>query len=96
MDAAARMVVELAQGSGLPEVVNVVHPRPARWTELFTAMQAELGTAIPFVPFKEWVQQLEIVAEGASQEDLDTIVKQQLRIISCTMLIIISAWNQAT
>lgn len=74
MDAVARAVVDVVLGREAPELINVVHPRPAKWSDVFGAMQAELGVTLPFVPFDEWVKRLEAVADNASASDLEKIV----------------------
>ncbi|TFY54704.1 hypothetical protein EVJ58_g8699 [Rhodofomes roseus] len=73
MDVVARTVVDVVLGPESPELINVVHPHPVKWIVVFEAIQDELGVALSFISFHEWVNQLEAVPDTTTPSDLGRI-----------------------
>ena len=78
MDAVANAVVDLVVGQKVPELINVAHPRPVKWGDVFGAMQTELDVTLPYIRTDAWVKKLEVVADNATASDLDRIVGESL------------------
>ena len=74
MDAVANAVVDLVVGRKVPELINVAHPRPVKWSDVFGAMQTELGVALPYISIDAWVKRLEVIADNVSASDLERVV----------------------
>ncbi|KAF9814140.1 hypothetical protein IEO21_05278 [Rhodonia placenta] len=72
MDTVANTALDVLFGPNSPELVNVVHPEPVTWREVANVISAELGD-LPFTPLADWVKRLEVAAEGATSQDLQTI-----------------------
>ncbi|KAG6878054.1 putative NRPS-like protein biosynthetic cluster [Termitomyces sp. T159_Od127] len=56
----------------LPEAINLVHPRPAKWDMVIDALKAVLdqgGSSLRIVSFQEWFSLLEKHAKNASDVD---------------------------
>ncbi|KAH8078746.1 hypothetical protein BXZ70DRAFT_658621 [Cristinia sonorae] len=61
MDITALTLVDILLGSSsLPDVFNLVHPRPVPWREIM------------FVPLREWVEKVEVAGARAAQKDVAT------------------------
>jgi hypothetical protein len=58
----------------LPDLVNVVHPRPTTWDIIYRGIREELGNNLPLIPLKEWLAKLEARLADATPEDLAAIV----------------------
>lgn len=58
----------------LPNVVNVVHPHPVSWNDVFTAVKGALGNRLPLVPYADWLEKLEARATDATARDLNEVV----------------------
>lgn len=72
MDAVARAVVDITLNTKpLPELLNLVHPRPVPWRQIMDAINDELDLHLPLVPFADWVSR---VKARASEPSLDKIV----------------------
>ncbi|KAF7798250.1 hypothetical protein EIP86_009467 [Pleurotus ostreatoroseus] len=61
----------------LPQVVNVVHPRPVPWNEVVKSLVKCLRV-LPVIPLSEWVGQLEGFNQGATTEDIAGVVSSFL------------------
>ena len=85
MDAVANAVIDLVVGREVPELINVAHPRPVKWGDVFGAMQAELGATLPYIPTDAWVKRLEAIADNVSASDLERIVGAYLSSYSRTL-----------
>lgn len=84
MDTVAGAVLNLVLSrESPPDVLNVVHPRPARWTEVFGTINDALGAQLPFVPYAQWLAKLEALATNADNGQLEAVV----RIIIAVMVI---------
>ncbi|EPQ57831.1 acetyl-CoA synthetase-like protein [Gloeophyllum trabeum ATCC 11539] len=63
MQAVARTVLDVGLAAGEPPLaVNVVHPRPVKWTDIMVAIRKALGhssESLALVSFSEWVSRLE-------------------------------------
>lgn len=64
----------LTSPEALPQVINVVHPRPTTWHEVLVGISEELGGHLPFVSLEEWVARLETLPAEVSNEELQRIV----------------------
>jgi hypothetical protein len=52
--------------------INLIHPRPSAWSELFSHFSSELG--VPLVPYPEWKHRLsEAASAGVSAEDVPAV-----------------------
>lgn len=67
--------VDLMFASGqLPQLINVLHPRPVPWKHVVNPLCESLNVSLPVIPLPEWVNQLERLSENAQAHDIDTIV----------------------
>jgi thioester reductase-like protein len=65
-----------------PLALNVVHPRPAKWTSIVSAIRdavkettkAASEADLPLIPFSQWYAQLEAAAQTASEKTLQDVV----------------------
>ena len=65
-----------------PLALNVVHPRPAKWTSIMSAIREAVKEVIkvagdaylPLVPFSQWFGQLEDAAQTANEMTLQNMV----------------------
>lgn len=88
MDTVANTALDVLFGPNSPELVNVVHPEPVTWREVANVISAELGD-LPFTPLADWVKRLEVAAEGATSQDLQTIVSTcRAKIFEAVVLIL--------
>ncbi|KAJ3555784.1 hypothetical protein NM688_g2384 [Phlebia brevispora] len=79
MDAVANIVLDLIVSEEKPApLLNVVHPRPVPWNEVYSAVNDALDTRLPFVPYHVWISKLEALSVTATPEDLDHIPGLQL------------------
>lgn len=62
----------------LPQVVNVVHPRPTSWTVITSGIREELGGNLPVVSLQEWVAKLDAFPTEVTKEDLQRIVRENI------------------
>ena len=76
MDAVATIVTDLvATRQHLPKLLNVVHPHPVPWRQVFHFINTSLGQQpFPVVPYDEWMQSVEAVAAQSNPQDLERIV----------------------
>lgn len=89
VDVASHTVVDLVLSSkSLPEVINLVHPRPIPWTVVFSSINNALGSHLLAVPFAEWLAKLEERAADATAHDSDDIVGL-LNIVYLAILVLI-------
>ncbi|KAL0578153.1 hypothetical protein V5O48_003858 [Marasmius crinis-equi] len=75
LETAAKVVVELLDSppsSGTPQVFHLVHPKPIPWTVLAQAFSRALNA--PLVPYSEWLQSLEKLAENPGGINLNAFV----------------------
>lgn len=79
MDAVADLTLDLMFASSNPShVVNVVHPKPITWRDIFSAINIAAGSNLPFVPIDEWLGKLEALASDlGSQEHLEKVVSRE-------------------
>ena len=75
MDAVAGTLVDVALSTAPPPLVNVVHPRPVPWGDIFGSVNKELALGLPTVPFAEWFKLLEERAAGAGAPELEKVVR---------------------
>lgn len=75
MDAVAGAIIDLLQSEEPPAgMINVVHPRPISWRETFEAVNKALSLDLPFIPFEDWVAQVESKSVNASPQTLESVV----------------------
>ncbi|EJD45598.1 acetyl-CoA synthetase-like protein [Auricularia subglabra TFB-10046 SS5] len=55
LDEAAAVLLEMTDSQA--PVLHLVHPRPVRWTSLFTTFSQQTG--VPLVPYPEWLARIE-------------------------------------
>ncbi|KAF9000302.1 hypothetical protein BDQ17DRAFT_1427302 [Cyathus striatus] len=78
MDVVAQCILDLAFSfETLPVAVNLVHPRPLLWTDMFSYIRQDLidilhikQNALAFVPFHDWVSRLEERSNNISEDNL--------------------------
>jgi hypothetical protein len=83
MDAVARAILDVGLGKKpAPTALNLVHPRPIAWTSMISSIREALVaqnnldvTALPLIPFGEWVARLDGKSKNANGEDLAKIVR---------------------
>jgi len=75
MDAVSNCIVELIfQNQRLPPALNVVHPRPTGWNEMFKLIDdalvlQKIHAPLTFISFQKWFNILEVHAKAANQEN---------------------------
>lgn len=76
MDAVATAVTEMVLSTEyLPPLVNVSHPRPVTWHEVFTNINSSFkDTPLQIVPLDDWLQRLQAVSDEDASVDLQRIV----------------------
>lgn len=76
-DAVAQAVADFVlTPTALPEVVNVVHPRPVPWDDVIQGVNHALAKELPVVPFGEWLKAVEKVEVEGRAEDLGRVVSR--------------------
>lgn len=92
IEAVARAAVDISLSVNAPTLVNIVHPHPTPARHVFGAIKEALESdvSLSVVPIQEWVDKLEVIAQGASESELSTIVSwrediQQALLLICTM-----------
>lgn len=77
MDVVASTVNDLIHSTdNTAQLLNVVHPRPTSWNDIFTSVNTELATQLPFVPYAQWLDKLSALASDASIEQMKEVVSQ--------------------
>jgi hypothetical protein len=76
MDAVATAITEMVLSKEqLSPVVNVSHPNPVAWTEIFTHINTSFGgPPLRIVPFDQWLNAVEVLGSQGSPEDLRCLV----------------------
>ena len=79
LDAIGKMYIDLLfRDAQLPQLVNVVHPRPTSWSEILNGLSSELGN-LPIIPLTEWVGRLEARSTHAGAHDIDDVVRRMMQ-----------------
>ncbi|TCD65176.1 putative NRPS-like protein biosynthetic cluster [Steccherinum ochraceum] len=76
MNTAARAMIDIifsVTGQPDPLLVNLVHPRPIKWSTVFQSIGDALSKPLPLVPFTEWLAKVESLSENANAQTLDRI-----------------------
>ncbi|KAG6878934.1 putative NRPS-like protein biosynthetic cluster [Termitomyces sp. T32_za158] len=77
MHAVSRTILDIAfSADQLPEVINLVHPRPVQWNGVIDGLRAILDEderPLRIVPFQEWFSLLERRATNANDADIQAI-----------------------
>ncbi|KAF9811531.1 hypothetical protein IEO21_06535 [Rhodonia placenta] len=75
IEAVARAAVDISLSVNAPTLVNIVHPHPTPARHVFGAIKEALESdvSLSVVPIQEWVDKLEVIAQGASESELSTI-----------------------
>ncbi|TCD62141.1 hypothetical protein EIP91_007293 [Steccherinum ochraceum] len=72
IDITAHSVVDvLLSESAVPTVFNVVHPRPAQLSDIFTALNNATETRLEIIPFIDWVRRVEALSTSTSSRDIE-------------------------
>ncbi|KAI0079020.1 acetyl-CoA synthetase-like protein, partial [Panus rudis PR-1116 ss-1] len=72
-DTLSKAILDLVTtDKALPDILNMVHPRPASWIEVFGRIGSALGN-LPVVPLKDWFEKLENLSTRATSQDLESI-----------------------
>ncbi|TCD69319.1 putative NRPS-like protein biosynthetic cluster [Steccherinum ochraceum] len=68
-------IVTTDQVSRIPEVMNIVHPRPRAWHDIMIDIKDTVGPMkqLPLIPFADWVTKVEAASVHASEKDLERI-----------------------
>ncbi|TCD64925.1 putative NRPS-like protein biosynthetic cluster [Steccherinum ochraceum] len=74
VDVAARTIVDaVATPGSLPDVINIVHPRPATWSAIFSSVNESVGGTLQLIPFDAWLVRVEARSATATEHDFDRI-----------------------
>lgn len=68
------MVELILSSDRAPDLLNVVHPRPALWSDVLGAINSALGTQLPSVPYAQWLAKLEALGAHAGSAQLEAVV----------------------
>ncbi|CAL1703617.1 unnamed protein product [Somion occarium] len=88
VDVVASAVVEITHSSSATsDVLNIVHPQPVPWNNVFSDIAKTLGSMsgqpVQLVPYADWLAKLEQYSTSPTQSDLDAMV----RIITPTLFL---------
>lgn len=68
------------------DVLNLVHPRPVTWNQIFTdiatILSVELKVGLLLVPYSQWISKLDQYSASPTEEDLMTVVSVDFDSIS--------------
>ncbi|KAI0085165.1 hypothetical protein BDY19DRAFT_909277 [Irpex rosettiformis] len=74
VDVVANVVLDLVLTRQLePRLLNVVHPRPIAWDEVFKLIKDEIGVNLPTIPYADWLAKLEAHDGETSAKTLQDI-----------------------
>ncbi|TCD65529.1 putative PKS/NRPS-like protein biosynthetic cluster [Steccherinum ochraceum] len=74
VDVAARTFVDAVKVRGpLPNLVNLVHPHPTAWSEVFSLINTRVGRTLQIVPFTEWLAKVQAQSTNATEHDFQHI-----------------------
>lgn len=80
MDAVCQAIVDIAFTAEVPPLaLNLVHPQPVPWNDIFRAIATSLGDVkheapLPLIPIRDWVARLDKVATSTEEGDMQKIV----------------------
>jgi hypothetical protein len=66
--AQALVDIAVADGSQMPSVLHLAHPKPAPWTSLLEVISGELG--VQLVPYADWLSALEKSVKDTSRSEV--------------------------
>ncbi|KAH8103378.1 hypothetical protein BXZ70DRAFT_1055180, partial [Cristinia sonorae] len=68
-------VLHLHERRNLPELMNVVHPRPTPWHNIMEDLNDAfgLGNSLPLIPFEQWTTKVEEMAVNPTGSDLQDV-----------------------
>ena len=82
VDQLAKAVLDLVVSEKrLPALINVVNPSPISWEEVMSTACTVLGVTLRMVPFREWIEKLEIASENPDTEAMESIVSTFLDLL---------------
>lgn len=69
-------VLTSADAQSIPELMNVVHPRPRAWRDIMVDINEALRpeNPLPLVPLVQWVSQVEALSTNPTKRDLENTV----------------------
>ncbi|TCD64926.1 putative PKS/NRPS-like protein biosynthetic cluster [Steccherinum ochraceum] len=74
IDIAANTIVDIIQSSAfLPNLINITHPRPIPWSDVFAAVNVSVGGRLQSVPFSDWLTKLEARSANATEQDFNDV-----------------------
>ena len=77
MDVTAQTIVDVLLSTSLvPEVVNVVHPRPVVLRDILDALNVVAGGYMEIISFQQWITKLQTLSTGISTQDVQRYVSQ--------------------
>jgi NAD dependent epimerase/dehydratase family enzyme len=82
MDAVSQAILDVGFArKQVPGAINFVHPKPIPWASMISSIsdalvaQEELNvSALPLIPFGEWVARLESKSKTAKDEEIKNLV----------------------
>ncbi|THH29272.1 hypothetical protein EUX98_g4926 [Antrodiella citrinella] len=66
VDTVCHTITDMMLSEGSPEVVNVVHPHPVPWNEMFEGINEALSERLPIIPFHGWLSKVEALSTNAT------------------------------
>ena len=69
----ADVVLSVTENPELP-LINLVHPHPVPWNNIFQLIADALPQRLPLVPFSEWLAKVDNASKDTSAPNLDKIV----------------------
>lgn len=75
VDAVAGIVRDIVVSKEpVPKTVNVSHPRPVLWNEVFKLINDALGAHLPMVPYAQWLEKVEALNQNPTPQTLEDVV----------------------
>lgn len=75
LDAVASVFTDLVvSNDSLPPLMNLTHPRPIAWRELFGYVNGALKTPLRVAPYDEWLAAVEAAAATGKPADIADVV----------------------
>lgn len=78
MDAVAGIVRDIVvSDEPVPKTVNVSHPRPVLWDEVFKLLNDALDANLPMIPYAQWLEKVEALSQDPTPKSLEDVVSFQ-------------------
>ncbi len=78
MDAVAGIVRDIVvSDEPVPKTVNVSHPRPVLWNEVFKLLNDALDANLPMIPYAKWLKKVEALSQDPTPKVLEDVVSNR-------------------